>query len=418
MPGQISTQKPCAKPGGELPHQTTFITEIIIKYRTPIILTGCLSASLAAHANDQIPVDAHPQVSLSQALKLMEDRYPGEVQGIRLVQKDHILVYEVTVLENSASRQMLIDASTGTTLDKADSGNSADSGIPKDVPTTTPQASPGHWIALEHPSLYFNYSTGQLAGMNNTILKPKETIGTRFDVAFSSLPDLETHANIYGIYGTAQSSAGTSKSGLQEIRGEVSSIYDFYNQNQRSKAGIGVYSEFAVPVRNNLSYGQALPSSSEYSAEEGDRQKREFLYGVDLKIASQSERISSDLHNILFVGGTRIAPNLLTYKPLLGMMWHNDFYFLGNTRDPKLRFFTDVNMYFARKAGSAVFNSHDGIGGTKRELYISYGVGYSFNRQWELSLRSYGFNNLNRGNSAQTPTSFRDGFILSTEYKF
>lgn len=391
----------------------------IIKFHACFILTGSLLTSLPTCAAAQTSTDLHPRISFPEALQLVAQHYSQDVQAVRLIRRNDTPVYEVTLYEGDNQKRIFINADTGEFVApdvQADAENTQAVPEPESGPVTAPL--PSGWIALRNPSVYVNYSTGQLAGMNNAVLKPKETVGTRFDLTLRDLPELETHADLYGIYGTAQSSTGTSKSGLQEMRGEFSSIYDFYNQNQRSKAGLGFYSEFAVPLRNNLSYAQTQPSGAEYSAEESDRQKREFLYGIDLKISSQSERISSSLNNILFLGGTRIAPNLLTYKPLLGMIWHNDFYFLGNTRDPKLRFFTDVNMYFARKAGAAIFNAHDGIGGTKRELYISYGVGYSFNRHWELSLRSYGFNNLNRGNSQQTPTSFRDGFILGTEYRF
>ncbi|MDE1997663.1 MAG: hypothetical protein KGN37_03970 [Burkholderiales bacterium] len=80
---------------------------------------------------------------------------------------------------------------------------------------------------------------------------------------------------------------------------------------------------------------------------------------------------------MLFTSGNRIGSNLLTYKPVLGFM-----------------------------------------GGTKREIYLSYGVAYNDSPDTVLTLRTYGYNNLNRGSSAMSPFGFKDGLSVTCERSF
>jgi hypothetical protein len=252
--------------------------------------------------------------------------------------------------------------------------------------------------------------------MNNTILHPKLTLDARTNIKLRSLPDLETKTDLYAIAGTVNSAAGYSSMGFQEIRGSVDSVQNFYNEANISKAGAGLYVEFAMPLHQYEPYFQS--ASTDYAAEEGEPLSREFLTGLDLKLSLSHDRLESDFHNILFLSGNRIGPNLITYKPLLGFMWHSNFHIFGNIDRPKLSFFTDVNVYFAKKSATSTFNSHDGVGGTKREVYLSYGLAYSFNRDTSLSLWTYGYNNINRGDSTQVPSGFRDGFVMSLSHGF
>jgi hypothetical protein len=64
------------------------------------------------------------------------------------------------------------------------------------------------------------------------------------------------------------------------------------------------------------------------------------------------------------------------------------------------------------------FNSHDGLGGTKREIDLSYGLGYDFTRDTNLTVMSYGYNNLNRGNSSAVPVGFKDGLSVTLSHNF
>jgi hypothetical protein len=230
------------------------------------------------------------------------------------------------------------------------------------------------------------------------------------------VPELETKTDLYAIDGTVNSAAGYSSMGFQEIRGSLDSVYNFYNERNISRAGLGLYSEFAFPLHQYEPYYRAL--SGDYAVEESEPLSREFLTGLDLKLSLRHDKLESDFHNIVFLSGNRIGPNLITYKPLLGFMWHSDYYIFGNIDQPKLSFFTDVNVYFAKKSATSTFNSHDGIGGTKRELYLSYGFAYAFNKDISLSLWTYGYNNVNRGDSTQVPSGFRDGFVMSLSHKF
>lgn len=264
-------------------------------------------------------------------------------------------------------------------------------------------------------AIYAGFNTGQLAGMNNTILEPKFTLGTQISFTPTQLPEWENHANLYLIYGASQTGQGTTGNALQELRGSVYSGYQFYNDKNISKAGVGLYSEFAAPFHRYAPYHPAQ-SQEGYAAEEGDITSRELLTGLDLKFSFKNDRLQSEFDNVAFLSGTRIGPNLETYTPLLGMRWHNDFFMLGNSDSPKLSLFTDINFYFARKANTAVLNAHDGLGGTKRELFLSYGLSYFWRPGTSLNLRSYGYNNLNRGSSATVPYGFRDGMMLSISH--
>jgi hypothetical protein len=91
---------------------------------------------------------------------------------------------------------------------------------------------------------------------------------------------------------------------------------------------------------------------------------------------------------------------------------------LGTQARPRLSFFANVQFWFARKAKARLFNSHDGIGATKRELYLSYGINYSISDKTAIYLESYGYNNLNRGSSTTDPKGFRDGAIVGIQHTF
>ena len=216
------------------------------------------------------------------------------------------------------------------------------------------------------------------------------------------------------IYGKTESSDPTtlrktsSKPQLQEIRGVGHLIYDFHDNGGIEKVGVGLYTEFARALHRSPRY---IPPETDdaYAAEEGDITRSMLNTGLDLRLALKESRIKSTLHNVIFLSGSRIAPNLLTYKPMLGFMWSNEFAITGSIDHPGLSLLTDMDFYFARKAGVGYLNSHDGLGGTKRELDLRYGLVYSFSPKVRMTVQSYGFNNLNRGTSSTQPTGFKDG---------
>lgn len=265
-------------------------------------------------------------------------------------------------------------------------------------------------------TLHLALSSGQVAGQGNVVLQPKSTWGATVDVNVKALPELETRLDGSAVVGSVRSADKAHQQGLQEVRAQAWSVYNFH-VDPASRAGVGLYTDMALPAHHHLPLPQSLPDGV-YAAEEGEVSHRQTLLGVELKVSTQSDRMRTDLHNIWFFSGNRIAPNLVTYKPMLGFKWHNAYRFTGEPQGHTgLSLLTDVDFYFARKSGVSALNMHDGLGGTKREILLAYGLRYDFNEQSAVSLQSYGYNNLNRGNSATTPTQFRDGFRLTLEHR-
>jgi hypothetical protein len=339
------------------------------------------------------------------------------VLSARLVSDEGSPFYDVTVKGRGKPYSMRVDASSGAVL------SSANTQTAPALVAAAPDAAPAQVTFLDAQvqpdkpqiKLYVGMGTGQMAGMNNVIIRPKYVVGAKLAPRLKGMPELDTEVDTMLIYGVAQTGSGSfSTTQFQEWRGKLNSVYNFYNHNDVAKAGVGWYSEFAVPFHSYDRYAQSAPATI-YAQEEGEQLKRQFLHGLDLKLSISDDRLDSSLHNVIFFSGSRIGPNLLTYKPLLGLMWHNNIMLMGNNLDPKLSLFTDVWVYFARKNNTPVFNMHDGLGGTKREIYLSYGLNYTWSKNTDIRLLSYGFNNLNRGDSNQIPSGFRDGFAITLE---
>ena len=122
---------------------------------------------------------------------------------------------------------------------------------------------------------------------------------------------------------------------------------------------------------------------------------------------------------ILFLtSGKKIAPNLLAYVPSLAFDWDNEMFLWGTEKQPRLSIEMNMIFWFARKADVNFFNAHDGIGGTKREFYLDYDINYWLGKKTELTVKSYGYNNLNRGSGASSPIDFKDGATIGINYTF
>jgi hypothetical protein len=130
------------------------------------------------------------------------------------------------------------------------------------------------------------------------------------------------------------------------------------------------------------------------------------------------DKSSSSFHNIFYFYGKRIGPNILAYQPVLGFDWRHEIFILGTKARPSLSFFANLQFWFARKAMTKLLNTHDGIGATKRELYLSYGMNYFISRKTAVYVESYGYNNLNRGSSTTDPKGFRDGAMIGIQHTF
>ena len=277
--------------------------------------------------------------------------------------------------------------------------------------TREPEINTASKTGVNNQRIELKLGAGQIAGMGSAILHPVLTLGTSGDFHLRDFPQVDTDFNTSVILGKTESTQHTTKPGLQELRFSAHSIYNFYNDRGISKAGVGLYVDFAQALHHQSRY-VPQDTSSIYAAEENESIQHQLNTGLDFRISIHNDRATSDLHNVIFLSGNRVGPNLLTYQPLLGFMWSNKFHFSGSESEPGLSFMTDMNFYFAKKNGVKVFNSHDGLGGTKREIYLSYGLEYTTESKTAYTIRSYGFNNLNRGASTMAPSGFKDGLSI------
>lgn len=266
-------------------------------------------------------------------------------------------------------------------------------------------------------AVYVNHYTGQIAGMNNVILEPAYSFGVRNDFTLAAAPDWRNSIDIQAIYGKAQSGLGVTGSNLQELRGKLSFLYNLYDKDEGLTLNAGLYSLLAIPVEHSSPLINPA-TNTEYAAEENERVAGERLFGVDLNMSYKHDKLDSSFHNVFYFHGRRVAPNLLGYVPLLGFDWSQEIHIIGDVDQPKFSFYANVQFWFARKAHVAVLNTHDGLGATKRELLLEYGLNYHLTKQTSIQLRSFGFNNLNRGASATDPKGFRDGSILGITHTF
>ena len=261
-------------------------------------------------------------------------------------------------------------------------------------------------------SFYLGQIGGKLSGMNNIELKPKAIIGIREKMKTGKvLHDID----ICALYGNAKTGDGINTGKPLELRANWTALYPLY-KNYAESFNAGLYTSFALPFHNYTPY--ISPGAYAYSAEENEVIKKELLLGVDFNFKYTYDKIDSSLHNIIFFQGKKIAPNLLAYKPLYGFDWRNSFFLLGNTDNPRLKLSTNIQFWFARKAGVALFNAHDGLGGTKREFDYDIRLHYFFNKKFQTYVTAYGYNNLNRGASTKEPYGFKDGFGVGIEYKY
>lgn len=271
--------------------------------------------------------------------------------------------------------------------------------------------------------VFLTLGAGQIAGLGNVILDPLVQPGVTLHLTDSRWPEWEADGTLRLIYGRTESTdpvtqgSRTSKPALQEYRGQAHVIYNYEREGDVAKAGVGLYVDMARPIRSSPRYTPPEANDA-YAAEEGEIASTIFDTGLDFRFALHEHRVASVLDNVVFINGSRIAPNLLTYKPMLGFMWQNQFAITGAIGQPGWSFDTDVDFYFARKAGVRYVNGHDFIGGTKREIDLSYGLAYQFANHDVVSVKSYGYNNLNRGSSSMVPVGFKDGLRVTMSHPF
>ena len=264
---------------------------------------------------------------------------------------------------------------------------------------------------------YLAYSSGQLAGLDNVILHPRATVGVTEDLAPSIAPQWHSHLDASAIYGSADTGNGRRSDSFQELRANLRSLYQFYSHDEVLRFSAGLYGEFAFPLQHYVPY-YVPTAANDYALEENERIGHESLFGADLNTALDYDRLTSSLDTVVFFSGHRLGPNLLAYSPLLGFDWTNRVYLIGNIAAPKLDLYLNTKFWFARKAGSSILNVHDGVGGTKREIDFTIGLGYTLHGTTRLYLESYGNNNINRGADISKPQGFRDGFVFGLTQRF
>lgn len=385
----------------------------------------------AAHAAHVSPADQRVVLppgrqvgSLEEAIGLVKAQHAGRVTAAR-----------IDCDPGAACRYLItLRADDGLLTDfEVAAPGEAPLASPQASDTAAPDAPPAAPLALKPSSfseqtraewgVFLTLGAGQIAGLGNVILDPLVQPGVTLHLSDSRWPAWEADGSFRLIYGRTESTdpatlgTKTSKPALQEYRGQAHVIYNYERDGDAAKAGVGLYVDMARPIRSSPRYTPPEANDA-YAAEEGEIAGTIFDTGLDFRFALHEQRVASVLDNVVFINGSRIAPNLLTYKPMLGFMWHNQFAITGSIGQPGWSFSTDVDFYFARKAGVRYFNGHDGLGGTKRELDLSYGVSYQFDAADALSVKSYGYNNLNRGSSSMVPVGFKDGLRVTMSHQF
>lgn len=347
------------------------------------------------------------------AIKLAEAQEAGTASKAEMSCAEQPCVYDITIQRSDQTVvQVRIPVNSKLLIAEAAPGNELLA-----APALAAAAIAPSNTGFTNRKIELKLGAGQIAGMGNTILHPVLTLGVGGDFHLRDFPQVDTDFNASVIMGKTGANPNTTKPGLQEIRGSAHSIYNFYNDRGISKAGVGLYVDFAQALRHQSRY-VPQDASGIYAAEENEAIQHQLDMGLDFRISIHNDRVASDLHNVIFLSGNRVGPNLLTYQPLLGFMWSNKFHFTGSESEPGLSFLTDLNFYFAKKNGVKVFNSHDGLGGTKREIYLSYGLEYTTESKTAYTIRTYGFNNLNRGASTMAPSGFKDGLSIGIVKQF
>lgn len=264
---------------------------------------------------------------------------------------------------------------------------------------------------------YLSLYGGQIAGVQNVVLHPRAILGVQEDLRLSTLPRWTNDFDLSLIYGSAETGTGRTGDSVQEIRAQWFSLYPLYQKDDVLRFNAGLYGELAEPLHR---YTPLLSPSagSSYAVEENEKLDRQELLGADFNLRFDYDRLHSDFHNVLYLYGHRLGPNLLGYAPVLGLDWRNRAALIGDGEHPKLDFYTNLRFFFARKNGTALFNTHDGLGGTKREFDLIYGLAYHFNRKTEAYVEATSANNLNRGGDTSKPQDFRDGFLVGIKHTF
>ncbi len=266
-------------------------------------------------------------------------------------------------------------------------------------------------------TLYFQLQSGESAGLGNTILKPRSTLGIRSEGSLLTQSSWIYNGDARIIVGETLTGTSVSNISPRELHAQGEVLYRYYQEDEET-ISVGPYFDLALPFHGGTPPYILQRNAATYSAKEDELLHYQHLVGVDLHLDFSGKKLQSSLRNVLFLNGTKIGPNLATYEPLLGFLWKNSYAVIGTVHDPVLTLNISSDFYMAHKKSASLLNGHDGLGGTKRELDIDFGLGWKFMRNTTLTLDMWGTNNLNRGTSNAVPVNFRDGFTVGVEYKF
>jgi hypothetical protein len=111
--------------------------------------------------------------------------------------------------------------------------------------------------------------------------------------------------------------------------------------------------------------------------------------------------------------GPKVAPNGGEYHPNFSLDLDFNCWVW---RSQRLYLFGDAR-FWGQRSEDGVTNGRDGFVGTsKREFDLTGGGAWNYADAWEARAFGYSLSNLNRGDSAVTPSGFNDGFGLENRY--
>lgn len=262
--------------------------------------------------------------------------------------------------------------------------------------------------------VYINFFSGRLAGIRSVTLRPNLNIGYKLHFGFKRF---DTDFKADGYYGQADTGTGTVKNKLLQLNLKAIGLYNFY-KDKHSKIGIGLFAKDYQPL-NSFTPSISSYQVVQYGAEEKEIPTNDnYNFGSRIRAKYSYQKISSTVFSDIYFYGNRVAPNLVPYAPLLSIGTKDKLFLIGDVDSPKLSLNLDMVFYFERKYGNKIFTSHDGLAGTKREFDLTIGASYYITKKLDFHVETYGFNNLNRGNSSTLPSGFKDGVYAGFGYRF
>jgi hypothetical protein len=113
--------------------------------------------------------------------------------------------------------------------------------------------------------------------------------------------------------------------------------------------------------------------------------------------------------------GSRMAPNGVEYDPLFVI----DTNFNVGLNSSRTFYLFSEDNFWAQEATPGVTNAHQGaLDFSKREYDLELGLGWRYWPHSEVRAFGYSFNNLNRGDSATSPSGYKDGLGVENRFHF